>query len=184
MEIYQNSKKIGTLHIEEEGLYVKITCKTEPSDKIRRIYLAYPYFSFYLGIPDRRGELTTHLPRKHLPETVCPVASERTKDGWLPWRGEIDGVTVDDALVCKTKLVMLPQEALKFPAWQLATELIDDTEMAVLPLSADGLPRPTEREVLKDEENPFDPVSFDVPADEPAADGLGLDRRKADRPDL
>lgn len=146
MEIYQNSRIIGTLHIEEQGLYVKITCKTEPSDRIRRIYLAYPYFSLYLGIPDRRGELTTHLARKHLPETVCPVASERPKDGWLPWRGEIDGVTVDDALVCKTKLVMLPQEALKFPAWQFDTETVDGSEMAVLALSEQGLPQPTLRE--------------------------------------
>lgn len=146
MEIYQNEKNVGTLHIENEGLYAKITCKTERTDKIRRIYLAYPYGAVSVGICDRDGNLVTHIAKKHLPQTFCAVASVRKIDGWLPWQGEIDGVAVKNALISERAIALPSEEAVKFPAWQFDAETVDGSEMAVLALSEEGLPQPTVRE--------------------------------------
>lgn len=146
MEIYQNEKVVGALHIENEGLYAKIICKTEHSDEIRRIYLAYPYGSIYVGLCDRDGNLTTHLARKKLPEAFCAVASLRKHDHWLPWQGEIDGVTVRNALIGERAIALYSDEALKFPAWQLEARTIGTDEVAVLALNEQGQPQPMLRE--------------------------------------
>lgn len=146
MEIYENEKIVGTLHIENSGLYAKIICNTEHSDKIRRIYLAYPYGAISVGICDRDGNLTIHIARKKLPQDFCAVASEKKIDGWLPWQGEIDGVTVKNALISERSIALSAEEAVKFPAWQFDAETIDGTEMAVLALNDRGLPNPTVRE--------------------------------------
>lgn len=165
MEIYQNEKVVGTLHMENEGLYAKIVCKTERSDKIRRIYLAYPYGSIYVGLCDRDGNLTTHIARKKLPEAFCAVASLRRLDRWLPWQGELDGVSVKNALIGEHAIALYSEEAVKFPAWQFETEMIGADEMAVLALDEQGQPQPKLREMalaemkdLQDTEEKGEPI--------------------------
>lgn len=184
MEIYQDGREIGTLHIEKEGLYARITCKTEPSREIRRIYLAYPFDAEYLGIPDQKGNLTKRIAQKHLPQSFHAVASKHPKEPWVPWRGEVDGVLVESALIRPQQLAMPLSEALKFPEWDMQSVEIYDVEMALLPLNADGTPQPIEREVVENEALDLDNVDFGMSADEPSDDGIGGEGWEADCTDL
>ena len=184
MEIYENGMKIGTLEAEENGLYTVFRCTCEPSDKVRRVYLAYPFGAKYIGIADRKGFLRTQLPRKQVPQNVCAVASTREKDGYLPWRGELDGVWIDSALISGNEIAMPLSEAMKFPAWEMEITKIDNTEMALVPLNADGMPLPREREAEENETLDFDDYDAGDLADLPADECVGEQGWEADRADL
>ncbi|MBE6985754.1 MAG: hypothetical protein E7434_09170 [Ruminococcaceae bacterium] len=184
MDIYENGRKIGILHMEEDGLYSKITCKCEPSKSVRRIYLAYPYAAQYLGIPDANGFLEKRIASKKLPKQFCAVAAVKTDAHYLPWRGMIDGIMVEDAMIAPEEIAIALDETMNFPSWKLETKLIHQKEMAVIPLNDDGLPQPIEREAIENETLDFDDPDYDMPSELPAADGEGGEEWEADRPDL
>lgn len=184
MEIYEDGIQIGTLETEENGLYTVFRCACEPSEKIRRVYLAYPYGSKYIGLADRNGNFQTQIPRKQIPKDICAVAGTRPKDGYLPWRGELDGVWIDSALISENEIAMPLNEAMKFPAWEMDITEIDNTQMALVPLSADGMPLPREREAEENETLDFDDYDAGDLADLPADERIGEQGWEADRADL
>lgn len=184
MKVYENGREIGTLQFENDGLYSVITCKVEPSEQIRRVYLARPYVSEYLGIPNRDGAFKTRISRKHLHPDFCAVATSEPKGAYLPWRGELDGVLIDNAWISAQELLIPADEAMNFPGWDLENKEIDKKEMTVIPLNSEGMPQPKEREAPKDETMDLDDFDFDMPADVPADDGIGGQGWEADRTDL
>ena len=184
MEIYEDGICVGTLETEENGLYTVFRCTCEPSEKIRRVYLAYPYGSKYVGIADRKGNFQTQISRKQIPKDACAAASTREKDRYLPWRGALDGVWIDSALISENEIAMPLSEAMKFPAWEMEITEIDNTEMARLPLNADGMPMPREREAKENETLDFDDYDAGDPADLPADECIGDQGWEADRTDL
>ncbi len=183
MKVYENGREIGILQLEDDGLYSVITCKVEPSEQIRRVYLAWPYASEYLGIPNREGVFRTRISRKHLHSDSCAVATSEPKGAHLPWRGNLEGVLIDSAWIGAQELLIPADEAMNFPGWDLENKEIDKKEMKVIPLNADGMPQPKEREAT-DETMDLDDFDFDLPADVPADDGLGGQGWEADRTDI
>ncbi len=181
MDIFENGTTIGTVQAEPEGLYTRLTCKTEPSRTIRRLYLAYPYASVYLGIPDENGVLSRRVASKKLPEQFLAVSSQRTHAGYLPWCGAIDSIAVHDALIGPSEILISLDDAMNFPSWSLETKTVDDIQMAVIPLNAEGVPQPKEREATYEalDFSDIDPDVFDVVP----ADDIGGEP-EADRPDL
>ena len=181
MDIFENGRKIGTLQAQPEGLYTLITCKTEPGKAIRRLYLACPYASQYLGIPDENGVLSRRIASKKVPKDFCAVAAAHANAQYLPWCGVLDGITVYDALISPTEILLSMEEAMNFPSWSFDTKTVNDRQMAVLPLSAEGTPLPREREATNEA---FDFDDFDSGmSPELPADGFGGEPG-ADRPDL
>ena len=155
MEIYEDGKQIGTLDVEECGLYTVFSCKCEPSAAIRRVYLAYPYGAKYLGIPNRQGVFQTQIASKQLPEQFCAVSSKTEKNQWLPWRGEIDGILIETAWISESEIIMPQHEAMKFPAWELEETEVNNIKVARLPL-CNSEPLPKEREAEENETFDFD----------------------------
>lgn len=184
MEIYENARLIGTLELQKEGLYTKFSCTIKPTAGIWRIYLAYPYGSMYLGIPNKNGELKARISNKRVPKDFAAVASSGSKGEWLPWRGQIDGIDIETALVKPDAIAMTLDDAMNFPAWDMETKIIYDTQMAILPLDAEGLPLPTERKGAENETVDFNHFDFDLPADSLADDDLGGQGWEADCADL
>lgn len=184
MEIYENGLEIGTLDIENEGLYARISCKIKPNGKIRRIYLAYSYGAKYVGIPDEQGNLISRFAQKHLPKDCVAVAATGGKSEYLPWRGELDGVLIESALICENELLLPLDEAMKFPAWSFETKEINHIHMAILLLDSNGLPLPRKREDEADETMDFDNFDFDLPANVSADDGIGCEGWEADCADV
>ena len=181
MDIFENGRKIGTMQAESEGLYTRITCKTEPAKAIRRLYLAYPYASQYLGIPDAQGTLIRRIASKKLPKEFCAVATMQADTEYLPWCGVLDGIAVQDARISPAEILLSTDDAMNFPSWSFDTKIVDDRQMAVLPLSAEGMPQPREREATN-EAFDFDDLDTGVPSGLPADDFGG--QPEADRADL
>jgi|GEM_PF-3241703 len=184
MDVYENGRKIGSLQLLDDGLYYRIECALMPTKELRRIYLAYPYGSMYLGLADRDGRYMTRLAKKRMPEQPLAVCSCRPKGAYAPWRGEVGGNVLDDALIGESEILILPQETVRFPQWVLETKKIDETEMVAIPLNDEGLPQPREREATNDETMDIDDFDIDLLADVPADDGFGSEGWQADRADL
>ena len=183
MEIYEDGKQIGTLELEENGLYALISCQCEPSRAVRRVYIAYPYGCKYLGIPNGQGFFQTRIAKKQLPNQFCVVSSTAEKSRWLPWRGEIDGILIETALISENEIAMPLHEAMKFPEWDLEETEVNATKMALLPL-LDGVPMLREREATKNETLDFDVYDDRDFAHLPADDSFGEDGWQAGRVDL
>lgn len=190
MDIFEGAQRIGTLAVQEDGLFYKFSCQIEKNtEQLRRIYVIHSWRVEYLGIPDRSGALTAHIARSHLPDALDgAVASPYPPAHWRPWRGVLDGIAVDEAYVSDTQPVCLalsPLEAVKFPTWveQTKTEKVFDREMALLTLSADGhLP---ENGGTEDETPDCDSTDPVLPDDAAAGDAdLGGEREETDCPDL
>lgn len=191
--IYEEGIAIGTLRAQEDGLFWKFDVKIENRpEQIRRVFVLSGWDSQYLGIPDASGVLTARLARRHLPQGVAgAVATVWPRCPWLPWRGEVDGVFVDACWLRPREdgmdLAMLPQEAIKFPAWApwLRTEPLFDVQMAVFDLDQNGHLPLIEKEGGTTNETSYrtDPEPV-LPAD-PAADddAGGWDTEEADRTD-
>ena len=192
LTVYERGTPVGTARLERDGLFWNISCEmTDLTEQIRRVYVGTAWDVFYLGIPDAAGKLTAK--RRHLPaEPTFAVAAPYPRGDWLPWRGTLDGVSVETALLCredgKIKLLLPSEEAVKFPAWLEKTEkeTVFGTEFAMLSLTEDG--RLPQEEKEKGEENYEETTvgTFDVllPVDPPADDGVGNEGREADCPDL
>lgn len=192
--VYEGTKAIGTLQAEGNGLFLEISCMLEvPARQIRRIFALSAFDSVYLGIPNAEGELHTRLAKRHLPDGLDgAVATVLPRGAWKPWRGVIDGVTVESALLQadaeKIKLAIAPEETVNFPAWvrDFETERVNGVEYAVLTLDAQSHLPLKNRECGGNthEENDGDPADFVQPADAPACDGVGEHGREADRADV
>ena len=192
LTVYERGTPVGTARLERDGIFWNISCEmTDLTEQIRRVYVGTAWDVFYLGIPDAAGKLTAK--RRHLPaEPTFAVAAPYPRGQWLPWRGTLDGVSVETALFCredgKIKLLLPSEEAVKFPAWLEKTEkeTVFGTEFAMLSLTEDG--RLPQEEKEKGEENYEETTvgTFDVllPVDPPANDGVGDEGREADCPDL
>ena len=192
LTVYERGTPVGTARLERDGIFWNISCEmTDLTEQIRRVYVGTAWDVFYLGIPDAAGKLTAK--RRHLPaEPTFAVAAPYPRGQWLPWRGTLDGVSVETALLCredgKIKLLLPSEEAVKFPAWLEKTEkeTVFGTEFAMLSLTEDG--RLPQEEKEKGEENYEETTvgTFDVllPVDPPANDGVGNEGREADCPDL
>lgn len=192
LTVYERGTPVGTARLERDGIFWNISCEmTDLTEQIRRVYVGTAWDVFYLGIPDAAGKLTAK--RRHLPaEPTFAVAAPYPRGDWLPWRGTLDGVSVETALLCredgKIKLLLPSEEAVKFPAWLEKTEkeTVFGTEFAMLSLTEDG--RLPQEEKEKGEENYEETTvgTFDVllPVDPPANDGVGNEGREVDCPDL
>ena len=198
--IYDKGAVIGTYTMEVCGLYLTFTCEIlEGKEKIRRLYAVSGFDSHYLGIPDPGGRLQKKISRKILREPVsCLASSEAGRSRWSPWRGSVDGVNVNDALVCsgagEVLLSLNPEEALQFPAWVGEFQEINDQHgvRMLVQLTSDGqLPAKeikNRREKDEKDENSvrlIDPqLSFDSDPCAGECTGDEEDRRQADRSDL
>ena len=182
MDIFENGRKIGTIEQQSEGLYTRLICQTEPSRTIRRLYLVYPYASAYLGIPDETGRLERRIVSKKLPQEYCAVCAQKMPGDYLPWRGIVDGIEVNEALIGNDEILLSQEDAMNFPSWSFEAKIIDDRQMAVLPLNAEGVPQPREREA-RDEALDFDDFDDGVSSGLPADDGAGREP-EADCPDV
>lgn len=199
--IFEGSREIGTLKCQKSGLFWEFSCKIlENREPLCRIYVLNKWKVEYLGIPNASGELCARLPCRHLPEGIDgAVASRHPRGSWLPWRGPVDGVMLEEAYLSADGARMLalpPQEALKLPQWAPAmqTELVFGVQMALLPLTPDGHLPQIETEIggQNDEKTMEEALvdgasDFDLPADDAAGDGFGgewPEDGQADRPDL
>ena len=190
--VYERGTPVGTVRLERNGIFWDIFCEmTDLTEQIRRVYVGKEWDVFYLGIPDAQGRLSAK--RRHLPaEPTFAVAAPYPRGQWLPWRGTVDGVFAETALFCredgKIKLLLPPEEAVKFPAWleKSERETVFGTEFALLLLTEKGHLLQEEKE--KGEENYEETTvgTFDVllPADPSADDGIGGEGWETDRPDL
>ena len=194
MEIFEGNDAIGTLTAEREGLFWKISCQIEKKrEQLRRIFVLSKYEVQYLGIPDRQGKLTAHIAAKHLPDGIDgAVATAKPRGDWMPWRGKLDGVTVEQCWLRQTDgapVAALPEsEAYKFPAWagEMHTETVYGEPLAVVSLSVlERLPQTeiinggTEDETM-DRDDSDDMLSGDTSAD----DSVCEEGRQADCTDL
>ncbi len=141
--IYEGATPVGTFSIQEDGLYHRIQCLVS-TNGIRRIYAVCGLRSQYLGIPDAGGHLITRIAKKALPKIDFAIASPHERNEWNPWRGEIDGVFVEECFLREDAggllLALAESEAVKFPAWadQMHRERINGTEKAMILLDPNG----------------------------------------------
>ena len=186
MEIFEDGRIAGTFRGEPDGLFLKAVCVMEDCSKIRRIYLAHKTGSIYLGIPDHTGRLAVRIPRKYVPEHYSCVASSAPRGEWSPWRGKLDGVEVETALIQEGRIALPLEEAENFPAWTMKTLNLSGTEMALVPLDEEGNPALTEltKGDTENEESPFNHSDSGVPSDLPAADSGGSNGGQTDCADL
>lgn len=194
LTVYEAERQIGALRIEPNGLYYDYTCDLpQAKGQVLRVFAGHGWKSEYLGVPDASGMLKGRLPKNRLPDGVSfAVAAATPRGRWLPWRGALDGVPIAEAFITTSAdgidLLLPPQEALKLPAWaeNMRTETLCGREMLLLRLLPDGsLPeKMTDRGVQTDEETTCDTAADGVPADDAPDDGVGSERREADRADL
>ena len=96
--IYEQGRIAGSFDCEGKGLYFEFSCRMQKGSVLRRLYALSGWDSVYVGIPDERGELLRRVKRKLFPcEVSCMIASDRGRSQWSPWRGELDGIVVEDA---------------------------------------------------------------------------------------
>lgn len=192
LTVFERGTPVGTVRLERDGSFWNIFCEmTDLTEQIRRVYVGTEWDVFYLGIPDAAGKLSAK--RRHLPaEPTFAVAAPYPRGEWLPWRGAVDGVSVETALLCredgKIKLLLPPEEAVKFPAWleKSERETVFGTEFALLLLTEKGhlLQEEKDKGEEKNEETTVGTVDDLLPVDPSADDGIGGEGWETDRPDL
>lgn len=192
LTVYERGTPVGTVRLERDGSFWNIFCEmTDLTEQIRRVYVGTAWEVVYLGIPDAAGKLSAK--RRHLPaEPTFAVAAPYPRGEWLPWRGAVDGVSVETALLCredgKIKLLLPPEEAVKFPAWleKSERETVFGTEFALLLLTEKGhlLQEEKDKGEEKYEETTVGTVDDLLPVDPSADDGIGGEGWETDRPDL
>lgn len=193
--IYEQSKIVGSFESVPQGLYYEVSCRLEQGMGIRRLYAVNGFQSEYIGIPDASGMLKRKIKKKLLPNGIDSViTSQRERSSWSPWRGDLDGIAVENAEICRDGeelvLALSPTEALRFPAWVncFTLEKIDNQSRMLIRLTSDGRPAALETENGRDtnEEIDSDLVDFGMPSEPVSFDGdsLGEHREEADCPNL
>lgn len=99
-----NGRACGLATLRREGLYVQVTCDSEPvTDEIVRAYLTGAGGQAALGVlvPESgRLRLRRRMAASQLPgEDFTSVRIAGREDAWTPWEGEIAGQTVPGARV-------------------------------------------------------------------------------------
>lgn len=194
LTVYEGERQVGTLRCETDGLFYDISCElAEERERIRRVFVGYAWKSEYVGIPDASGRLTARLPKNRLPDGVTfAVASRLPRGEWLPWRGEADGVQLEEGCIRPTDdgidLLLPPDEAVKLPAWadKMQEETAFGRQWLRLSLLPDGSfpERTTDKGEETDEENPCDNAGDREPCDDVSGDSFGDEGRETDRADL
>ena len=198
LAITEHGERIGSLTMEQDGLFWKFVCSIGSNrEQLRRIFVLHQWSVEYLGIPDEKGMLEARIPRSHLPNGAeAALAVRHPRGSWLPWCGVLEGIAVAEAFFRKDvgtiELALPPQEALKFPAWaeNMTTQEVYGMQTAVLTLTHDGHLPLKEKEnggITNEEAEEMDrPMSDAVlPDDAPADDGFGGEwAEEADRSDL
>lgn len=195
--IYECGEAVGQLTAEHVGLFWQFHCKLfKKSEQIRRIYVLSLWRVEYLGIADANGVLSGRIAASHFPDGVTGAVASRYRRGeWLPWRGEVGGVSVDEGYLRTgtdgMTLALPPEQALRFPAWfaQMETADVHERQMHLLPLDEAGnaLPKETENggitnEIAMETSDRGLPAPDD--AVDPSADADIGGGEQADRPDL
>ena len=198
LAITERGERIGSLTMEQDGLFWKFICKiASDREQLRRIFVLHQWNAEYLGIPDEKGTLEARIPRSHLPHGAeAALAVRHPRGPWLPWCGTLEGVSVNEAFFRNDsgtiKLALPQQEALKFPAWveDMTTQEVYGMQTAALKLTQDGRLPLKEKEnggITDEEAKKMDCIVSDdlLPDDAPADDGRGSEwGEEADRPDL
>ncbi|MGM9554614.1 MAG: hypothetical protein ACI3V2_09930 [Faecousia sp.] len=198
LAITEHGERIGSLTMEQDGLFWKFVCSiSSDREQLRRIFVLQQWNVEYLGIPDKKGMLEARIPRSHLPDGAeAALAVRHPRGSWLPWCGALEGISVAEAFICKDadaiELALPPQEALKFPAWaeNMTTQEVYGMQTAALKLTHDGRLPLKEKEnggITDEEAEEMDCPESDavLPADSPADDGFGSEwAEEADCPDL
>lgn len=176
---------IGTAQMQPDGIYWDISCRlSKHQDAPIRLYGVSGWKSEYFGIPDVDGDLHLRIPKKHLPDGAdCILASQQPNGDWKPWAGELDGIRVDDALLCREaagiRLALAPEDAVKFPEWigTMKKEQISDRERLLLQTDENGNLPEIEKYLggTNNETMDRDTPAGELPSDAPADDGFDGD---------
>ncbi len=181
--IYEKGRRVGSICMEPEGLYWLIQGRLEETGGLCRLYGIRGWDSVYLGIPNEQGFLQTRIPRKQLAALDCALAVTSPRGPWLPWRGMVGEILLEDCYIQKQPegfRLALPQwelEKLPIPAESLQREQVYDRELLSLPLSADGsLPQiEIENGGTENETNDYSDLDPFLLADLPADYSYGTD---------
>lgn len=178
LEVFAQGERVGVLELTRDGLFYEFSGTVRAADGIVRLYAVAGWDAEYLGIPEPQADglfLRVRLPVSHFSaEPTCAVADRRPRGAWLPWRGEPDGVQVNDCSIRRSPdgltLALPLHEAERFPLWlphMQQTEL-DGERVWLLHLNADGTP-PFEVEEPEEPELPPEPEEAEI-LPEPAAE--------------
>ena len=80
--VYEGTHTVGEVELQPKGLYYEIKAMVSCHGTIRRIYGICGSESFYLGIPDRNGELFRRISKMSIPIPDYFVLSELTPQEW------------------------------------------------------------------------------------------------------
>lgn len=128
MEVFDCGRPVGKLHLERSGLYQTVDCACRPdSQGILRVFVWRGTEGACLGVLCPEGtDFTLH---KRVSKAGLPFAPEQAvvgceDDGFWPWRGEFDGVWIEDGYLQtgpEGERVALPadgKESMLFSHWQ------------------------------------------------------------------
>lgn len=143
--IFYHGASAGTAQVERTGLFWRIDGHMDnPRLGLVRLYAVHGLRSVYLGIPAADGNLQMKLPISHLPQGLDSILAAKEPNGtWKPWAGELDGVSVDHALVDNGPvpgIAFPPENAIAFPEWleEMSPMTMYGSDWLVLRLTADG----------------------------------------------
>lgn len=123
LPVYENGRECGTLTVEREGLYYHFDCQCSLSaGPIRRLYVISAQQIVPIGVmmPKEEGFSLQEsisirsFPLEEIHNAVVGIVPEA---GVLPWRGEIDGVPVEQSWLAQSAEgteLYVPQE-IPFP---------------------------------------------------------------------
>lgn len=78
-KVYEGEQPAGDLTLECSGLYYEIHAKIQNRGIVQRIYGICGTESYYIGIPDKNGELNRRVSRKQFPIPEKIILSEQPK---------------------------------------------------------------------------------------------------------
>ncbi len=80
--VYERNRPVGELTMEPCGLYYEIVANIQAPDAVKRLYAMVGENSFYIGIPDRRGELRKKIPQKNIAIPQKIILSQFPPQQW------------------------------------------------------------------------------------------------------
>ena len=159
--IYYRGTKTGTLTVTEDGLYRQLSGWTERfAEGVQRLYACYPEGSVCFGVfaPAGKGlSLHRRVSRHAVPDLPEQWAAGRAAEGFLPWRGTVEGQLIPDAMLRKQTdgaLLAIPADRDPVPLAEYAPQMeritLDGREFFCLPLK-DGVPEAPETDPAEGE---------------------------------
>ena len=182
LELYDCGSCVGTLHMEKTGLYQTVRCSCRPESRgILRVYVWKGTEGACLGVLCPEGSdftLYKRVSRAGLPFVPETAVIGCEEDGFQPWRGEFEGVWIDDGYLKKTeegeRLALPFVEGMEFPFVHRLSRSEEKTicgrscivlgpEEEVLPVEEDA---PPPEEAAKPTEEPPEPEPENPPKEE------------------